>query len=144
MRAAVIRFLLYPSHHARLYGGGSNPRLTAFMTTLQPGQPILFEAGSPTCDGSCAGMHSALNFSIALALRQGQDEPCPEYVAGGQGSRLCPMFQVLFLFGSQGQQVSIIRHTLQTVEPRFRYHWDATLVGIIALSHFAFSSQAFF
>src|SRR5215469_8662899 len=128
MRATLIRFLLYPAHHARLYGGGSNPRLTAFMTTLQPRQSILFEAGSPACDGSRTGMHTALDFPIALALRQGQDEPCPEYITGGQGSRLCPMFQVPFLFWSQCQQVSIIRHTLQTVETRFRYHWDTTLV----------------
>ena len=49
-------------------------------------------------------------------------------VARRQGPRLGPTLQILLLFWRNGEQVSIIRHVLQTVDTRFRYHWDTILV----------------
>jgi len=98
------------------------------MTSFQSRQPLLFEAHPPACDGSRTGLHAALDLAIALACGQRQEEPRSEHVARRQGPRLCPTFQILFLFWSNGEQVSIIRHVLQTVETCFRYHWDTILV----------------
>jgi len=69
---------------------------------------------SPTRDGGHAGPKASLYLAIALPF--GYGHPCAEHIARGQGPGLGPPFQFLFLFCSQREQVSIIRHALQTIE----------------------------
>jgi hypothetical protein len=104
--AAVVRFLLYSPHHTRLHRGRRRSRPAAFVTRVESGQSPAFEALVPTCDGRCAGLHALLNFAIALAFGESQDQARAEHVTGGQGSGLGPTFQFLFFVCGQDEQAS--------------------------------------
>jgi hypothetical protein len=54
-----------------------------------------------------SGVQALFDLAVALGFGQREDEPRSEHIAGGQGPRLCPKFQILFLFCSQFEQVSI-------------------------------------
>jgi hypothetical protein len=88
--APLAGLLLSSSPHTRLHRRYRNARLATLVTSLPTRQVISFKSASPRRDSGSTGAHASLDFAIAPARGQSEDEPYPECINCRKGARLGP------------------------------------------------------